>query len=138
MKGRFYRKSSARRAIRLLLRREGAQKVMVVERRDDERMIREPRIPDDPIDPGFAGKVGNVKRAAADCFYVRQCGPNDVFHARIARRAYRCSRLLEFVGTFFPEIGDQEEAMSSCKCSVKCAWPSEIGFDHFVREIAMC
>jgi hypothetical protein len=28
--------------------------------------------------------------------------------------------------------------MCSCKCSVKCAWPSEIGFDDFVGEIAMC
>src|SRR6266699_6068214 len=69
------RKSPARGSISLLLRSKNAHKVLVVERRDDERMIRKPGFLHDPINLGLAGEVGNVELAAADRFYIRQRGP---------------------------------------------------------------
>jgi hypothetical protein len=47
--------------------------------RDDERVMREPGFLYDPINPGPAGKVGNVELPAADRFYIRQSGPDKVF-----------------------------------------------------------
>ena len=66
------RKSPAHGSAFLLLRSSRAHKVLVEERRDDERMMREPRFLHYPIDLGLAGKVGNVELAAADRFYIRQ------------------------------------------------------------------
>src|SRR5437870_4732184 len=68
---RIKRKSPAHEPVCLLLRSHHARKVPVVERRDDERMVRKPGFPHYPIDLRFAGKVGNVESAAADCFYIR-------------------------------------------------------------------
>ena len=69
---RIKRKSPAHGSVCLLLRSKSAHKVLVVERRDDERMMRKPGFLDYPIDLGLAGKVGNVELAAADRFYIRQ------------------------------------------------------------------
>ncbi len=66
------RKSPSQRPVCLLLRSKNAHKVLVIERRYDERMIRKPGFPDYTIDVGLAGKVGNVELAAADRFYIRQ------------------------------------------------------------------
>src|SRR5712691_6878439 len=66
------RKSPAERPVYLLLRSHDARQALVVERRDDERMIRKPGFLDYPVDLGLAGKVRNVELAAADRFHVRQ------------------------------------------------------------------
>src|SRR5256886_8917234 len=113
------RKSPAHGSIGLLLRSERAHKILVVARRDDERMMREPGFLDDPINLGLAGKVGNVELAAADRFYIRQRGPDKVFDTGILGSAYRRRCLLALVGTCFPEIGDQKDAMCLFKCSFK-------------------
>src|SRR4029434_3131124 len=66
------RKSPAHRPVRLIVWSEGARKILVVERGDDEGVILKPAILHYPIDFGLAGKVGNVELAAADRFYIRQ------------------------------------------------------------------
>ena len=103
---RIKRKSPAQGSVCLLLRRHNAHKVLVEERRDDERMIRKTGFLDDPIDLCLAGKVRDVEPAAADCFDIRQRRPYKVFDAGILGSAYRRGCLLELVGTFFPKIGD--------------------------------
>src|SRR6266496_6062584 len=113
------RKSPAHGSVCLLLRSEKAHKILVVARRDDERMMREPGFLHDPINLGLAGKVGNVELAAADRFYIRQRGPDEVFDTGIFGSAYRRRCLFELVGTCFPEIGDQKDAMCFFKCSFK-------------------
>ena len=60
------RKSPAHRSVGLLLRRQGAQKALVVHRRDDESVIRKSRFFNYPIDLGLAGKVGHVEFATAN------------------------------------------------------------------------
>src|SRR6266478_5265569 len=92
---RIKRKSPSRGSVRLLLRSESAREILVVARRDDERMMREPGFLHDPINPGLAGKVGNVELAAADRFYIRQRGPDKVFDTGILGSAYRRRCLLE-------------------------------------------
>src|SRR5437879_12924011 len=87
-------------SICLLLRSHGACEVLVEERRDDERLIRKPRVLDYRIDLGLAGKVWNVELAAADRFDIRQCGPDKMFNPRSFGRAYRRRSLREFVGSF--------------------------------------
>src|SRR6266478_7255645 len=52
------RKSPAHGSVRLLMRSERAHEILVIARRDDERMMREPGFGHDPINPGLAGKVG--------------------------------------------------------------------------------
>src|SRR5258706_8685563 len=94
------RKSPAHGSVCLLLRSERAHKILVVARCDDERMMHKPGFLHDPINPGLAGKVGNVELAAADRFYIRQRGPDRVFDAGIPGNAYRRRCLLELVGTF--------------------------------------
>jgi hypothetical protein len=69
-------------------------------------MIRKPGFFHYSINLGLAGKVGNVKLAAADSLYIRQRGPDKVFDAGIFGGAYRIGCLLDLVGTFFPKIGD--------------------------------
>src|SRR5467141_1514408 len=69
---RIERERPAHGSICLLLRSHGACEVLVEERRDDEGMIRKPRVLDYRIDLGLAGKVRNVELAAADRFDVRQ------------------------------------------------------------------
>src|ERR1700757_5339894 len=88
----------------LFLRSENADKVLIVERRDDERMIRKPGFFHYPINLGLAGKMRNVKLAPADCFHIRQRGPDKVFDTGILCGAYRSGCLLDLVGTFFPKI----------------------------------
>jgi len=63
---RVKRESPARGYVRLLLRTKNADKVLVVEGRDDERMIRKPGFSDYPIDFGFPSEVGKVQLAFAD------------------------------------------------------------------------
>src|SRR4029077_3934730 len=110
-------KSPARGSITLLLRSKNAHKVLVVERRDDERMIRKLRFLDYRINPGLAGKVGSIELAAADRFYIRQRGPDKVFDTGILGSAYGGGYLLELVATFFQRIGNQKDAMCPFKCS---------------------
>jgi hypothetical protein len=66
------RERPAQGPVCLLLRKKSADKVLIVERRDDEGVVRKPRFPDYPINLGLAGKVGDVELAAADRFYIRQ------------------------------------------------------------------
>jgi hypothetical protein len=66
------RKSPTQGSVFLLLWSKSAHKVLVVKRRDDERMVHEPCFPHHPVDLGLAGKVGNVELAAADRFDIRQ------------------------------------------------------------------
>src|SRR5258708_19197699 len=75
---RIEREGPAQGSVWLLLRTENAQKILVVERRDDERMMRKPGFLHQPIDLGFAGKVRNVELGAADRFGIRQRGPDKV------------------------------------------------------------
>ncbi len=65
------RKSPPQGSICLILRSQSAHKVLVVERCDDDRMMRKTGVLDYPINLGLAGKVGNVELAAADRFYIR-------------------------------------------------------------------
>src|SRR5207249_213661 len=78
---RIERERPAHGSVCLLLRSHGACEVLAEERRDDECMIRKPRVLDYRIDLGLAGKVRNVELAAADRFDVRQRGPDYVFDA---------------------------------------------------------
>src|SRR5438034_6988249 len=100
------RKSPAHGSVCLLLRSEKAHKILVVARRDDERMMREPGFLHDRINLGLAGKVGNVEPAAADRFYIRQRGPDKVLDTDIPGSADRRCCLLELVAALFPKIGD--------------------------------
>src|SRR5437879_6025318 len=80
------RKSPAHGSVSLLLRSHSAREVLVVKRRNDERMIREPGFLDYAINLRLA-KVGNVELATANCFHIRQRGPDKVFSIQdVARR----------------------------------------------------
>src|SRR6266851_1766153 len=83
------RKSPPQGSVCLLLRSQSAHKVLVVERCDDERMMRKTGFLDYPINLGLAGKVGNMELAAANGFDVRQCGPDEVVNTSILRGADR-------------------------------------------------
>src|SRR6266849_2636117 len=100
------RESPAHGFVTLFLRSKNADKVLIVERRDDERMLRKPGLFHYPINLSLAGKVGNVQLAAADSLHIRQGGPDKVFNARTLGGAYRSGCLLDLVGTFFPKISD--------------------------------
>src|SRR5712691_6204557 len=117
---RIKRKSPAHGSVCLLLRSHDARKILVVERRDDECMVRKPGFLHWPIDLRFAGKVGNVEFAAADRFYIRQRGPDKVFDSGIFGGAYRHCCLLELVASCFPKIRYQENSVCPCKCSFEC------------------
>src|SRR5882724_7097378 len=69
---RIKRKSPAHGPVRLRVRTNGASKILIVERGDDEGVIFKPGFLDDPIDFGLAGKVRNVELATADRFYIWQ------------------------------------------------------------------
>src|SRR5712675_2753683 len=114
------RKCPAHGSVCLLLRSEKAHKILVVARRDDERMMREPSFLHDPINPGLAGKVGNVELTAADRFYIGQRGPDEVFDTGILGSAYRRRCLLELIGTSFPKIGDQKDAICAFERRFEC------------------
>src|SRR5438128_8563756 len=66
------RENPAHESVCQLLRSKNADKVLIVERRDDERMIGKPGFFHYPINLGLAGKVGNVELAPADSLYIRQ------------------------------------------------------------------
>src|SRR6266481_2920363 len=100
------RESPARGSVSLFLRSKNADKVLIVERRDDERMLRKPGLFHYPINLGLPGKVGNVQLAAADRFYIRQRGPDKVFDTGFLGGAYRSGCLVDLVGTFFPKVSD--------------------------------
>src|SRR6267378_3908534 len=97
---RIERERPAHGSVCLLLRSHGSYEVLVEERRDDERMIRKPRVLDYLIDLGLVGKVRNVEPAAADRFDVRQRGPDYVFDAGITGSLNRGGSLLALVGSF--------------------------------------
>src|SRR6266550_5731901 len=80
--------------------------VLIVERRDDERMIRKPGFFHYSINLGLAGKMRNVELASADRVYIRQRRPDKVFNARTLGCTYRSGSLLGLVCTFFPQITD--------------------------------
>src|SRR6185436_16138259 len=58
---RIKRKSPAHGPVRLLMRSNGARKILIVEGGDDEGVILKPAILNRPVDFGLAGKVGNVE-----------------------------------------------------------------------------
>src|SRR5260221_9206271 len=117
------------------MRSESAHKYLEVARRDDERMMREPGFLHDPVNLGLAGKVGNVELAAADRFYIRQRGPDKVFDAGIFRSTYRRRCLLELIGTCFPKIGDQKDAICHFECSFERFRAVQIRFDDLIGEL---
>src|SRR5258706_6488317 len=98
------RESPAHGSVSLFLRSKNADKVLIVERRDDERMIHKPGFFHYPINLGLAGEVRNVELVSADRFHIRQRGPDKVVDTDILGCAYRRGCLLVFVGTFFPQI----------------------------------
>src|SRR6267154_3313589 len=91
------RKSPPEGSVCLPLRSQSAHKVLVVERCDDERIMRKTGFLDCPIDLGLAGKVGDMEPAAADGFDVRQRGPDEVFNTSILRGADRRRCLSQLV-----------------------------------------
>src|SRR2546426_6658911 len=103
---RIKRESPAHGSVSLFLRSKNAGKILIVERRDGERMIRKPSFFHYPINLGLAGKMRNVKLASADRFHIRQRGPDKVFDTGILGGAYRSGCLLDLVGTCFPKISD--------------------------------
>src|SRR5437016_8017 len=111
------RESPAQGSVSLFLRSKNADKVLIVERRDDERVIRKPGFFDYPINLGLVGKVRNVELASADRFHIGQGGPDKVFNTGILGCAYRRACLLDLVGTFFPHIGNQKYAVRPFKRS---------------------
>src|SRR5260370_13285155 len=100
------RESPGHGFVTLFLRSKSADKVLIVERRDDERMIRKPGFFHYSINLGLAGKMRNVELASADRVYIRQRGPDEVFNARFLGCAYRSGCLLDLVCAFFPQISD--------------------------------
>src|ERR1700704_1965344 len=100
------RESPAHGSVSLFLRSKNADKVLIVERRDDERMIRKPGFFHYTINLGLAGKMRNVKLASADRFHIRQRGPDKVFDTGILGGSHRRGCLLDFVGTCFPKFSD--------------------------------
>src|SRR5216684_5831411 len=100
------RESPAHGFVTLFLRSENADKVLIVERRDDERMLRKRGLFHYLIDLRLAGKVRNMELAAADRVYIRQRGPDKVFDTGILGGAYRSGCLVDLVGTFVPKISD--------------------------------
>src|SRR5882724_11436183 len=94
------RESPAHGSVSLFLRSHNADKVLIVERRDDERMIHKSGFFQYPINLGLAGKVRNVELAAADRVYIRQRGPDEVFDAGIPGSLHRGGSLLALVGSF--------------------------------------
>src|SRR3977135_2107646 len=60
-----------------------------------------------------------------------------MFHTGILGGAYRRCCLLELVGTLFPKIGDQKNAISPFECSLEGFRTVQIRFDDFVGESAM-
>ena len=74
------RERPAQGSVGLLLGSQRAKEVLVVKRRDDERVMRKPGCFNDPIDVGLAGRVGNVELAAADRFDIGQRRPDQVLH----------------------------------------------------------
>src|SRR5215469_273046 len=131
------RENPAHGFVGLFLRSKNADKVLIVERRDDERVVRKPGFFHYPINLGLAGKVGDVELAAADSLYIRQRGPDEVFDTGILGGAYRSGRLLDLVGTLFPRISDQKYAMRPFKCSPKRFGAIQVRLDDFVGEFAM-
>src|ERR1700719_3835366 len=123
--------------VRLFLRTKNAAKVLIVERRDHERIIRKPGFFHDPINLGLASEMRNVKLASADCFHIRQRGPDKVFDAGILGRAYRSRCLLQFLRSVLLEVGYQKYAMRPFKCWLKCFGAIQVRFDDFVGEFAM-
>src|SRR4029077_13824254 len=134
---RIKRESPARGSVSLFLHTKNADKVLIVERCDDERMIRKPGLFHYPVDFGFAGEMGNVKLAVAERFHVWQRGPDQVIDAGVLGSAYRSGCLLDFVGSLLRKIGDQEYAVYPFKCSRKGFGSVQVGLNHFVGEFAM-
>src|SRR5215470_11548887 len=100
------RESPAHGSVSLFLRSENADKVLIVERRDDECMIRKPGFFHYPINLGLGGKMRNVKLASANCFHIRQRGPDEVLDTCILGGAYRSDCLLDLVDTLFQKVCD--------------------------------
>src|SRR5882672_6039725 len=124
-------------SVRLFLRAENADKVLIVERRDDEGVIRKPGFFHDPIHLGLPSEMGHVKFASADCFNVRQRGPYKVLNAGILGGAHRSGCLLQFVRSMLLEVRYQKYAMRPCKCRLKSFRAIQVCLDDFVGEFAM-
>ena len=60
-----------------------------------------------------------------------------MFDAGILGGACSRCRLLKLVGAFFPDIGDQKNAVRPVKCSSKGLQAVYIRFDDFLGELAM-
>jgi len=131
------RQSPARDPVSLFLRTKNADKVLIVERRDDERMIREPGFFHYPINLGLAGEMRNVKLSSADRFHIGQRGPDKVLNTCILGGAYRSRCLLQLVRSVLLEVGYQKYAVRPCKCGRKGFGTIQVRLDDFVGELAM-
>src|ERR1700730_4644298 len=132
-----HRESPTCGSVRLFLRTKNADKVLIVERCDDERMIRKPGFFHYPINLGLTSKVGNVKLAFADRLDVWQRGPDKVPDAGILGGAYGSGCLLQFVRSVLLEVGYQKYAIRPIKCGCKGFGTIQVCFDDFVGELAM-
>src|SRR5690349_17770585 len=102
--------SPASGSVGLFLRTKNADKVLIVERRDNERVIRKSGFSHYSINFSLTSKVGDIKLAFANCFDVRQRGPDKMLDAGIFRGAYGGACLLQFVRTVLLEVGHQKYA----------------------------
>ena len=131
------RESPTRGSARLFLRTKNAGKVLIVERRDDERVIRKPSFFHYPVDFGLAGEMGNMKLGAANRFHIRQRGPDEVLDAGILCGTYRSRCLLQFVRSVLLEVGYQKYAMRPFKCWLESFGAIQVSFNNFLGEFAM-
>jgi hypothetical protein len=131
------RERPARGSVGLFLWTKNADKVLIVERRDDERMIRKPGFSHYAVNLGLTSKVGNVKLAFADGFDVWQRGPDQVFDAGIPGGVYGSGGLLQFGRSVLLEVGYQKYAMRPTKCGCQGFGTIQVCFDDFVGELAM-
>jgi hypothetical protein len=114
-----------------------AGQILVVERRDNERVIRKAGFAHEPLGLGFVREVRNVELAAADCLDIRQCRPDEVLDPGILGRAYGRRRLFQFVGAGLPRVGDDEDAVRTGESGLQRFGATQIRRDDFIGEIAM-
>ena len=131
------RKSPAHGSACLLVRSKNAHKILIVERRDDERVICKPSFSNYPINLGLTSKVGNVQLAFADRFDVREGGPDEVLDAGFLGGAYGSRCLLQFVRSVLLEVSYQKYAIRPIKCGCKGFGAIQVCFDDFVGKLAM-
>ena len=100
-------------------------------------MICKPGVSHYPVDFGFPREVGNVQLAFADCFGVRERGPDEVLDAGILGGSYGGGCLLDFARSVLLEVGYEKYAVRPIKCGYKGCGAIQVRFDDFVGKFAM-